>query len=140
MGSRCYHGIRMIAEDRSRYAIRPFESAQAQLLFEVYPQAVVRRFGLPEGLEDRARRRGIVESLAGEEHWPIRIEEPFMTACVQSDDALDAVIAARCAAVAVLTKEAEKSPEELAPEQAERVRKEGWIYGLEGQPSSATVE
>ena len=46
----------------------------------------------------------------------------------------EAVIAARCAAVAVLTAEANKTPEELAPEQAERVRKEGWIYGL-GEPA-----
>jgi hypothetical protein len=37
-------------------------------------------------------------------------------------------------AVAVLTGEVERTPEELAPDAANRVRHEGWIYGL-GKPA-----
>jgi hypothetical protein len=44
---------------------------------------------------------------------------------------LDAVIAARCAAIAVLTGEVDRSPDELAPGEGNRIRREGWIYGLE---------
>ncbi len=127
MGSRTYHGIRMIAEDRSRFAIRPFESAQGRLLLEVYPEGVVCRLGLA----DHGGPEKILSALAGLEKWPLDVDGPFRKRCLGSRDALDAVIAARCAAVAVLTEEVSRSPEELAPENGERVRREGWIYGLQ---------
>jgi len=40
------------------------------------------------------------------------------------------VLAARCAAAAVLSGETDASPEDLAPGRGEQVRREGWIYGL----------
>lgn len=126
MGSRCYHGIRMIASDRSRYAIRPFESAQGRLLFEVYPGAALKRLGLPA---DSAP--GILDGLGRARFLPVEIDAAQRRRCIERRDALDAVIAARCAAVAMLTNEAHKKPEELAPDHGEQVRCEGWIYGLE---------
>ncbi len=127
MGSRTYHGIRMIAEDRSRFAIRPFETAQGHLLLEVNPEGVVRRLGLA----DQPGPEKILAALASLEKWPLDVDGSFRKRCLGSRDALDAVIAARCAAVAVLTEEVSKNPEELAPEHGERIRHEGWIYGLE---------
>jgi hypothetical protein len=125
LGSRTYHGIRMIAEDRSRYAVRPFENAQGRLLIEVNPAAARKRMQ-PGPSSDE-----IIGALGSRSYLPLSIDEQFHRTCRKKRDALDAVIAARCAAVAVMTAEAEKSPEELAPDQADRVRREGWIYGLE---------
>jgi hypothetical protein len=96
-----FHGVRMIGEDRSRYAVRPFETAQAKLLLEVHPDVVLQRLGLD-----------------------------LTTATGRKCGALNAVIAARSCAMAVLTGEVDLPPEELAPEHADRVRREGWIYGL----------
>jgi hypothetical protein len=39
-------------------------------------------------------------------------------------------VAARCAAVAVLTGETDKAPADLSKEDEDRIRREGWIYGL----------
>jgi len=130
LGPMTFHGIRMIAEERSRYAVKPFESAQARLLLEVYPGGLVREMSLPADGDRGKRLRTIVERLAKLEELPVTIPEPYRSRCLASRDALDAVIAARCAARAVLTGEALRSPEELAPEAAGRVRAEGWIYGL----------
>jgi len=131
MGSRFYHGVRMVAEDRSRFAIRPFETAQGKLLFEVHPQAALRRLGIePESKGDEGRER-LLTALEGLQRWPLTLEPAFRRVCRSNDDALEAVIAARCAAVAVETSEVEKTAAELAPEDADRVRVEGWVYGLE---------
>lgn len=132
LGPMTFHGIRMIAEDRSRYAVRPFESAQGRLLLEVYPGATVRNFAdKMRGRKGRQRLQVIVDELAALERWPVRIEEPLLNLCLTSRDALDAVVAARSAAVAVLTGETERSAEDLSPGEAARVRREGWIYGVE---------
>jgi hypothetical protein len=132
LGPMTFHGIRMIAEDRSRYAVRPFEMAQGRLLLEVYPGATVRSFatGL-RGRKGRQRLLGIVDELAALERWPLRIEAPLLDSCLASRDALDSVIAARSAAVAVLSGETERTAEELSPGEAARIRHEGWIYGVE---------
>jgi hypothetical protein len=129
-----FHGIRMIAEDRSRYAVKPFESAQGRLLLEVYPAGLVRRLSLPASVKDangRIRRQQILAALDQADYLPIECEGRNARSCVERRHALDAVIAAQQAAVAVLTGEAERTPEELAPGAADRVRYEGWIYGLE---------
>lgn len=126
LGSRCYHGIRMIAEDRSRYAIRPFESAQGRALIEVNPHGSLRKIGV--GGEPS---KGVIARLETLPFLPVALDDAARQRCLQRRDALDAVIAARCAAVATLTAEAEKTPEQLAPEQADRVRREGWVYGLQ---------
>jgi hypothetical protein len=132
LGSRAFHGIRMIAEDRSRFAMRPFESAQGKLLLEVYPDALVRRIAPSEEETDRPERlREIVSGLSSLRYLPVDLDGPFRRSCLSRRDALDAVIAARSAAVAVLTGEADRGPDELAPGHGARVRCEGWIYGLE---------
>ncbi len=130
LGPMTYHGIRMIAEERSRYAVKPFESARARLLLEVYPGGLVRQFSLGNDGGKRARRRAIVDELRRLDELPVAIDEPHLARCLASRDALDAVIAARCAARAVISGEAERPVEELAGEDADRVRLEGWIYGL----------
>jgi len=133
LGSMAFHGIRMIAEDRSRYAVKPFETAQGRLLLEVYPGGFVKTLSLPKGAGDggRARRRGILEALNARGFLPCECDERTTKKCLDRRDALDAIVAARQAAVAVMTGEVERTPEELAPGAAERVRYEGWIYGLE---------
>jgi len=134
-GPTTYHGIRMIAEDRSRYAVKPFESAQGKPLLEVYPGGFVKQLSLPEKStqegQGRERRRQILNSMARLDYLPVEVDERLVKHCLNRRDALDAVIAARMAAVAVLTGEVERTPEELAPEAGDRVRHEGWIYGLE---------
>ena len=130
MGSRFYHGIRMVAADRSRFAIRPFESAQGMLLFEVNSGAAMRNWDLPAELKGKARRERLAEVLEALPEWPLKLEARFRDACRSSEDALDAVVAARCAAVAVLTGETDKTPAELSADDADRIRREGWIYGL----------
>lgn len=132
LGPMTYHGIRMIAEERSRYAVRPFESARGRLLLEVYPRGLVRRLGLETQTGEQGPTTAIVFALAGLEQYPVDVEEPFLARCLATRDALDAVLAARAAAVAALTGEANVSPEELAPDASDRLRKEGWIYGLHG--------
>jgi hypothetical protein len=129
-GPMAYHGIRMIAEERSRYVIRPFESAQGRLLLEVYPGALVRKLGLDEQVERVDRVAAILQALAKLEHLPVVLEGQTLARCRGRLDALEAVLAARCAAVAVLSGEADRSPEELAPDSVDRVRTEGWIYGV----------
>jgi hypothetical protein len=138
LGPITYHGIRMIAEDRSRYAVKPFESAQGKFLLEVYPGGFVKQLALPstatsEG-EGREHRRNILNAMGRLDYLPIELDDRVVKNCLNRRDALDAVIAARMAAVAVLTGEVERTPEELAPDAANRVRHEGWIYGL-GKPA-----
>ena len=124
-----YHGIRMIGEDRSRYAIRPFENAQGKLLLEVRPEGALRDLCRPddasEGWQEVAAR---LDSL---ERWPVDLDARLRRSCTTRRAAFDAVLSARSAAIAALTGETERTPEELSPEHADRVRHEGWIYGLE---------
>jgi hypothetical protein len=126
-----YHGIRMIAEERSRFAVRPFESAQGRLLLEVYPGGLTRRLDLRRGALQGGRPGAILAALAALPMLPVEVESPLAAACLGKRDALDAVLAARCAAAAVLGGEADLPAARLAPEDVTRVRREGWIYGLQ---------
>jgi len=133
LGPMTYHGIRMIAEDRSRYAVKPFETAIGCYLLEVYPGAFVKRMladPAADGQDGRDRRRKIFDGLGRLRSLPVRFDERTAASCLARRDALDAVVAARLAAVAVLSGEVERAPEDLAPGQGDRVRREGWIYGL----------
>jgi hypothetical protein len=129
LGPMTYHGMRMIGEDRSRYALRPFETAQGRFLLEVYPGGVVRRLDLKGG-KGKSRVPAIVAALEEHAELPIVFDEASRASCLGCRDALDAVIAARAAATAVIKGEVDLTPEELAPGHGERVRLEGWIYGL----------
>lgn len=131
LGPMTYHGIRMIAEDRSRYVVRPFERAKGCLLLEVYPGAFLKGLSLPVGEGDEARLHGIVDAAMAASRYPVRIPRPHLDACLKHRDAIDAVLAARAAAIAVLTGEADRSADDLAPGEGERIRREGWIYGIE---------
>ena len=131
LGALTYHGVRMIAEERSRYAVRPFESAQGRLLLEVLPSAGLRSLPLQHEPPEKAPPASVLEALAGLPHLPVDVASPFRSRCLSRRDALDAVMAARAAAVAVLSGETERSPDDLANGQGDRVRREGWIYGLE---------
>jgi hypothetical protein len=135
LGPMTYHGIRMIAEDRSRYAVKPFESAQGKLLLEVYPGGFVKQLSLPptssEEGQGRERRRHILNEMSRLDYLPLELDDRVVKQCLNRRDALDAIIAARMTAVAVMTGEVERTPEELAPDAAARVRHEGWIYGLQ---------
>lgn len=126
-----YHGIRMMAEERSRYAIRPFESAKGRLLLEVCPAAVARRLAYGEDPTRPSRLESLLHALERVPSWPVEFTDPqARSRCLVRRDALDAVMAARSAAVAVLSGETERVPDSLPPEQRERVHREGWIYGL----------
>lgn len=139
LGPMTYHGVRMIAEERSRYVVRPFESAQGTLLLEVYPGALVRRLKLDEDGKKRSRNGAILEALGRLDLLPVTVESPFLKRCLSRRDAIDAVIAARLAAAAVISGEAGRTAEELAPEHGEQVRREGWIYGLAFPPASGSA-
>jgi hypothetical protein len=137
LGSRSYQGIKMIAEERSRYAIRPFESALGKLLLEVNPDGAAKRLGLDAGEERRGRASARVAALSRLERLPVEIDTPFRRQCQARPAAFDAVVAARCAAVAILSGETDKVPEELDAENSDQVRKEGWIYGLKDKGSDS---
>ena len=89
----------------------------------------------PAGLSDTeggqgSRNLAILRALKALPSFPVEMDEPRVRECLASRDALDAVIAARCAAWAVLSGEADLGPADLAPGEGDRVRLEGWIYGL----------
>lgn len=132
LGPMTYHGIRMIAEERSRYAVRPFETARGRLLLEVYPGGSLRRLRAGGEDEPKEGERGseVLSMLRRIDRFPVDVDEPFRRRCAEKRDALDAVLAARCAALAVLTGEVDSSLDDLAPGHADQVRREGWIYGL----------
>jgi len=129
LGSVTYHGIRMLAEGRSRFAVRPFESAEGRLLFEVRPPLEI--LDLNETTVDAVAQwsTGIEAKLSGLGQLPVTLDRSALKACRGSSTALKAVLAARQAAAAVLSGEVSRTPEELDPEEADRIRKEGWIYG-----------
>jgi len=133
LGPMTYHGIRMIAEERSRFAVRPFETAQGRLLLEVSPRSLAGRLRSEEDGGHNRALSAMLQGLAQMPHWPVDIAEPFRGRCLSHRNAVDAVLAARCAAGAVLSGETERATEDLAPGHGERVRREGWIYGLDGE-------
>jgi hypothetical protein len=131
LGPMTYHGIRMIAEERSRFAVRPFESASGRLLVEVYPGGLTRRLDLRKRAVPGERPSAILAALARLPLLPLQVDGPMAATCLAKRDALDAVLAARCTAAAVLGGETELPPARLAPDAAAQVRREGWIYGLQ---------
>ncbi len=131
LGPMTYHGIRMIAEERSRYAIRPFESARGRRLLEVYPGATSRRLRPGSPPAEGGRLASMAAALRELPSLPVDLG-PHRPAALARRDALDAVLAARAAAVAVVSGEADRPPAELDAGAAREVQLEGWIFGLEG--------
>jgi hypothetical protein len=126
-----YHGIRMMAEERSRYAIRPFENAKGRLLLEVCPSVIATKVMRDDAHPRGPRLEALMHALERRPRWPVEFPDPFRARCLVRKDALDAVMAARAAAIAVLTGETDRVPDALPEEQRDRVHFEGWIYGLE---------
>ena len=71
-----YHGIRMIGQDRSRYAIRPFETAQGKLLLEVRPDTAFQRLGGSPGAKKSRNLKAAIETLATIGHLPVDLSQP----------------------------------------------------------------
>lgn len=92
---------------------------------EVYPAATLRLWGLPhrgyKGVDARAARRGIVDALG--RRFPRLRWNGHDTACVEADDALDAVIAA------LMAREVSRGRAAPAPAPLrESALSEGWIW------------
>lgn len=103
-------------------------------MVEVYPAASLHCWGLPfkgyKGAANRGQRKALITALLGAAPW-LQLG-PHAQLCAESDDALDAVIAAVTARAAALAKVTQpRDGSERA--QAER---EGWIAlpttGLDG--------
>ena len=126
LASMAYHGIKMIGEERSRYAIRPFERARARLLLEVSP-------GIAAGQltgDDSGKTASVLDAVQTASMFAVAIGETERRKCHGRREALDAVLAARAAAQAVVSGEADRSAEELHATDPDRLGLEGWIYGL----------
>ncbi|MDX1388084.1 MAG: hypothetical protein R3344_02790 [Acidobacteriota bacterium] len=121
IGSMAYHGIKLLAEERSRYAMRPFEQAQGKVLIEVFPEGAAKKLA--------GNGATTIDAVASATELPVKIPAGYRSACESNAEALGAVMAARCAAAAVLSGETDKTPEELSEAEADRIRREGWIYG-----------
>lgn len=89
---------------------------------EVYPAAALRSWGLPfrgyKRADGREVREGVVEKLGGVVDW-----NGFRGACVDSDDALDAVISAIVAGEVLAERTLAPGPEDQ-----ELALSEGWIH------------
>jgi predicted nuclease with RNAse H fold len=108
---------------------RPVDRSGSGVVVEVYPAASLKCWKLPhrgyKGSKNREVRRGLVEQLAASAPW-LRLGRSAEL-CVESDDALDAVIAALTARAALLGHVADALS---LRGQAER---EGWIALPTGQ-------
>lgn len=102
----------------------PVDRSGAGVVAEVYPAASLRRWGLPhrqyEREANREARAALVAALRGRVTW-LDLGE-HVALCEDSDDALDAVVAALTARAAALGRCADP-----APEHREQARREGWI-------------
>jgi hypothetical protein len=126
LASMAYHGIKMIGEERSRYAIRPFERAKARLLLEVSP-------GIAAGQltgEDSGKTAAVLDAVQTASMFAVAIGEGERRRCHGRRAALDAVLAARAAAQAVISGEADRPAEDLHATDPDRLGLEVWIYGL----------
>ena len=122
-----------IGEERGRYRVRPFDGGQGCQLLEVHPRASAQ--GVMAGAAGGKNREALIEHLESSNPLPVTMDPAIARYCRESAPALDAVLAARAAAVAVVTGEVQKTPEQLMPGAGDRILREGWIYGLGGPPS-----
>jgi predicted nuclease with RNAse H fold len=114
-------GLREAAAARS--GVR-FDRAGGDGVVEVYPAAALLLWGLPRGgyKAEAEAREELLRSLEAKAPWLIW-EPAAREACVESDDALDAVLCALIARAAAL------GLTESPPAEAQRLaRVEGWIH------------
>jgi predicted nuclease with RNAse H fold len=102
----------------------PVDRSGAGVVAEVYPAASLQQWGLPHRQYKRDGNRDsrgrLVEELR--ERAPWLDLGGYVPLCVESDDALDAVVAALTARAAALGRCAGPPPSDL-----DRARREGWI-------------
>jgi len=142
-----YQGMRLLSSlDPARFSILPFESWRAGTcaVFEVFPRGMLWCLGLPDSgykskeKKDREKmltvRRELLKKLielreqGGERfrHFPrLTVAKELQHVAIDSDDALDAVIACYAAAVWVAAPELFLDPLDC---DSEDVLLEGWIY------------
>jgi hypothetical protein len=123
-----FHAIRLAAELRPQWRVRPFDPPGARQLLEVYPGAAMRREIVPRGA-GRERLASALRGLERLDRHPVVLGATLRGVCLGSRDAFDAVLAARAAAAAVLDGQASLAAAALAPGEGPRVAREGWIYG-----------
>ncbi|HET7054171.1 MAG TPA: DUF429 domain-containing protein [Solirubrobacterales bacterium] len=114
-------GLREVAYERS--GLR-FDRAGGDRVLEAYPAAALLLWRLPrQGYKSEPEaREQLLTALEAEAPW-LSWEPGAREACVESDDALDAVLCALIARAAALGLTEEPSPEAL-----ELARAEGWIH------------
>lgn len=104
---------------------RPVDRAGSGVVVEVYPAASLQRWGLPhkgyKRKEHRDQREILIASLQNAAPW-LHLG-PHARTCVESDDALDAVIAALTARAAALSRVT--TPE--SGDELHQAKREGWI-------------
>jgi predicted nuclease with RNAse H fold len=104
---------------------RPVDRAGNGIVVEVYPAASLRCWGLPfrayKGRKRRAAREALIDALLKRTPWLDL--GAYVDLCADSDDALDAVIAALTSRAAALSKTS--TPDEAHLRQ--QARREGWI-------------
>lgn len=115
--------------DRLAAAGAAVDRSGAGVVAEVYPAASLRSWGLAhrqyEREGNRAARGELVRALVAQAPW-LDLGE-HATLCADSDDALDAVVAALTARAAALGRCAGPPPEHLA-----QARREGWVRVPDG--------
>jgi predicted nuclease with RNAse H fold len=104
---------------------RPVDRAGNGIVVEVYPAASLRCWGLPFRAYKGGKRRGAREALIGAllERTPWLDLGAYVDLCADSDDALDAVIAALTSRAAALSKTSTPDEAHLL----QQARREGWI-------------
>lgn len=106
--------------------VGPVSRDGAGLVTEVYPAAALRRWGFPavgyKRKENRAARCALLQSIVSQTSAWLVIPESFHTSCEDSDDALDALVAALVARARAVD-----LCEPIPSESLEAATKEGWI-------------
>jgi predicted nuclease with RNAse H fold len=140
-----YHGIRMLASlNPSRFYVLPFqeEIAKGTAVIEIYPRAMLKCLSLPDtGYKSREKKdrdkmqsarhkilQGLLNVQSNERYKQcpkLIINQKLEHQCVDSDHALDAVLAAY--ATALWLNEPGHCADPFAADD-ENVLLEGWIY------------
>jgi predicted nuclease with RNAse H fold len=104
---------------------RPVDRTGSGIVVEVYPAASLRSWGLPfrayKGVNRRPAREALIGALL--ERTPWLDLRAYVDLCAESDDALDAVIAALTSRAAALSKTSTPDDAHLLAQ----ARREGWI-------------
>lgn len=104
---------------------QPVDRAGGGVVVEVYPAASLHRWGLPhrgyKGKDKQPVRDGLIRELLAAAPW-LDLGQ-YVDLCSQSDDALDAVIAAMTSRAAAL----QRVIAPAGPAQQAQARREGWI-------------